>query len=266
MKKYWSIFKTSWQDSLVYRLNFVMWRVRTNLQFLAVYFLWLAIFNRQNQIFTYDKAALLTYILGTSVLRSFVLSSRSITAGVEIANGDLNNYLLKPLSYLKNWLARDLADKALNMLFMTFELALILYLLKPPILPPAGLVNAVLFLVSALIAMLMYFLFSFLISSFTFWYTEHEGWPLRFIVFMIIEFLAGSLFPLDIFPPAAFNFFRLLPTAYFLFYPLQLYLGRLAVSQLMPVFSLMLIWLIILYLLAKLVWQKGLKIYGAYGR
>ena len=131
MGKYLKIFQTSLINGFVYRLNFIMWRVRHVIQFLAVYFLWLAIYADNNQLFGYSRAAMLTYVIGTSVLRSFVLSSRSQTVGVEIASGDLNNYLVKPVSYLKNWLARDLSDKLLNLLFMTFELTLVILLLRP---------------------------------------------------------------------------------------------------------------------------------------
>ena len=208
MGKYLKIFQTSLINGFVYRLNFIMWRVRHVIQFLAVYFLWLAIYADNNQLFGYSRAAMLTYVIGTSVLRSFVLSSRSQTVGVEIASGDLNNYLVKPVSYLKNWLARDLSDKLLNLLFMTFELTLVILLLRPPLLPPASSPAAAIFIVAVILAMLLYFLFSFLVSSFAFWYPEHNSWPLRFFIFMILEFLAGGLFPLDIFPPVVYNFFR----------------------------------------------------------
>jgi ABC-2 type transport system permease protein len=266
MRKYLSVFAMSWSDGFVYRLNFLMWRLRTLLQFFTVYFLWLAIFSGETDLFAYSRAGMLTYIFGVSVLRSFVLSSRSVTVGVEIANGDLNNYLLKPISYLKNWLARDLADKAINLIFMVLELGLLILLLRPPLLAPASLTALGLMLVTAVAAMFLYFLFSFLVSSITFWYTEHQGWPIRFITFMILEFLAGSLFPLDIFPESVFNVFRALPTAYFLFYPMQFYLGRVSGSEVPGILFMLLFWLVALYFLAKLVWKKGLKVYGAYGR
>ena len=266
MKKYLAVFKTHWQSSFVYRLNFIMWRIRTVLQFFAVYFLWVAIFTNQTTVFGYTRSVMLTYIIGTAILRSFVFSSRSASVGAEIGSGDLNNYLTRPISYLKNWLARDLADKLLNILFLTVELTLIILIIKPPLIAPPNLSLIPIFFLTTVLAMMMYFLFSFLISSFTFWYPEHNGWPLRFFIFMIIEFLAGGVFPIDILPSTVFNLFRLLPPAYLVFYPIQIYLGRLDTSQIITTVIIMLIWLIILYQLSRLVWKKGLKIYGAYGR
>lgn len=266
MSKYFQVFKISWANGFVYRLNFIMWRVRSLFHLFTVYFLWIAIFGQRQQVFGYSQSVMLTYVLGTAVLRSFVLSSRSVTVGMEIANGNLSNYLIKPINYFANWLSRDLADKLLNIFFVTIEISLFILLFKPSVIPPASLAHLVLFLLATIIAMLMYFFFSFLVSSFTFWYPEHNGWPLRFIIFMVLEFLAGSLFPLDIFPQSVFNIFRLFPPAYFLFYPMQIYLGRLPTDQLGSVFLIMGFWLLILYKITQLVWKKGLKIYGAYGR
>jgi ABC-2 type transport system permease protein len=266
MGKYFQIFKINWQSSFVYRLNFIMWRVRTMIWFLASYFFWVAIFSQHEQVFTYDRSVMLTYILGAALLRSFVLASRSITVGTEIATGDLNNYLVKPLSYLKNWLSRDLSDKVLNLLFFTFELLLIIIIIKPPLILPQSLLHLFAFLLSAVLAMMMYFFFSFIVSSFTFWYPEHNGWPLRFIVFMLLGFFAGESFPLDIFPQLAQKIFSLLPFSYFIFYPLQIYLGRLSNQQIILVYLSQSVWLILLFLLTRFIFKKGLKIYGAYGR
>ncbi len=265
-RKYCSIFEISWSNSFVYRLNFVMWRVRSVLQLLTIYFLWLAIFKKGGTVFGYDRQLIITYILGTSILRSFVLGSRSIDVATEIANGNLNNYLVKPINYFGNWLTRDLADKALNLIFVIGEVILFIWLLKPTLALQSNPSHVFAFIIASILAMLIHFFLSFLISSVTFWYVEESGWPLRFLSSVIIEFLSGGLFPLDILPQAAFSVFRLLPPAYFLFYPMQIYLGRLTPQALIQVLGMMLFWVVILYKIAQFVWNQGLKVYGAYGR
>jgi ABC-2 type transport system permease protein len=266
LSKYIQIVKTSWANGFVYRFNFIMWRVRSVIQLLVVYFLWLAIFKEGGTIASYDKQTMLTYILGTAVLRSFVLGSRSIDIGQEIASGDLSNYLIKPLNYFANWLSRDFADKALNLIFVVVELTILVFILKPTLVLQSQFFYISSFFIAAVLAMLIYFFLSFLISSITFWYPEHDGWPARFLASVIIEFLSGGLFPLDIFPQAAFKVLRLLPPAYFLFYPLQVYLGRLSVQEVFLTIAVMVIWLGLLIKTAQLVWHKGLKTYAAYGR
>ncbi|MDZ7587301.1 MAG: hypothetical protein U0946_06090, partial [Patescibacteria group bacterium] len=75
MKKYWQIFRLSWQDALTYRLNFVMWRVRSIIGFLASYLFWLAIVNSNQNIAGYNSSLLLTYIFLSGFLRNLVISN-----------------------------------------------------------------------------------------------------------------------------------------------------------------------------------------------
>ena len=264
--KYFSIATISWQNGFVYRLNFIMWRVRNVIQLLTIYFLWLAISSGQDQIFSYTQSTILTYVLGSSLIRSVVLSSRSIDAQGEIASGDLNNHLVKPFNYLLNWVARDFSDKLLNILFATAELTILYFILQPPIFIQTNFAHLTLFIVSVILAATLYFIFSFIISMSTFWYYEGGGWAQRFLSFVLIESLAGALFPLDILPPLFAKLVLLLPTAYFIYYPMQIYLGRTDPTQTFAGFAILIFWIILLYKISQSLWHKGLKIYGAFGR
>jgi len=266
LRKYVSIAATSWQNGFVYRLNFIMWRVRNFIQLLTIYFLWSSVTSNQDQIFSYSQSAILTYILGSSIIRAFVMSSRSIDAQGEIASGDLNNYLVKPLNYFLNWVSRDIADKSLNVIFSVAEISIVILWLRPPFVFQTNPSTLLLFVVSILLATILYFMFSFIVSMTTFWYYENNGWAQRFLTFVLIESLAGSLFPLDILPQQIAKIFQLLPTAYFIYYPMQIYLGRLDPTQTITGFSITLFWIITLFFIGQTLWRRGLKIYGAFGR
>lgn len=266
MNKYLAIATTSWQNGFVYRLNFVMWRVRNFIQLLTLYFLWITVAGGSDQVFSYTRATILTYILGSSIIRAVVLSSRSIDAQGEIASGDLNNQLIKPLNYFFYWVARDVSDKTLNILFSIVEVSLLILILRPPVFIQPNPITIALFAISVLLAATLYFIFSFIISMTTFWYYQYNGWSQRFLSFVLIESLAGSLFPLDILPPLFAKLVLLLPTAYFIYYPMQIYLGRLSPTDILTGFGIVVFWIIVLYALGQFLWHKGLKVYGAYGR
>jgi len=266
IRKYWQIAKISWSNGLAYRLNLVMWRVRVVVQMLAGYFLWMAVFNRNQVAFGYNQAQMLTYVLGGALIRTLVLSQRSVDVQVEISSGDLNNYLVKPINYFRYWLARDGADKLLNAVFGVGELAVLVILLRPPILGPVGGQNLAGLLAMIVGAMMMYFYLSLLVSMTTFWYPEQNGWPQRFLIFMILEFLAGGLFPLDILPEPVLAVVKWLPTSYLVFIPMQVYLGRVSGQELAVSLLIMLAWVGILKQLAQMVFKRGLRIYEAYGR
>ncbi len=266
MKKHWQIFKISWQNTLVYRFNLIMFQVRILVSFLGIYWLWRAVFSQYLTIGSYDQSTILGYLLTAWFLRSLVFSNISFNACVEIANGDLNNYLLKPVGYLKNWLMRDWADKTLNLIFFAVELSLLLWAFHLSFPWPKSFIQGLAFFMAAMLAALLYFFFSFVVSAFAFWYPEHDGWPLRFLMLMLLEFMVGTAFPLDILPPALLQIFKVLPFFYFIFYPAQIYLGRLSGGEILSGGLIMLAWLTALIVLTKLIWRKGLTIYGAYGR
>lgn len=266
MKKYWQIFKVSWQNALVYRFNFVMWQVRSLLSFLTIYWFWLAVFTQYPQIGDYSRQEMLAYILVAAFLRHIVLWTDSFRACVEIANGDLNNYLLKPLNYIGSWLARDWSTRVLNLIFLTLNLVVMVMILKIPLIFPGSIWNWLGFIILVILGSFLYFFYSFIVSAFSFWYPEHDGWPLRFLMLMFLDFLSGVAFPLDIFPQSIMAIFKFLPTTYFIYYPTQVFLGRLSFSESITGFIIMLSWLGLFILLTKFVWKKGLKIYGAYGR
>lgn len=265
MRKYWPVFKNTWAEYFTYRLNFVMWRVRTMLQLLATYFLWLAIFQtRQGEIFGYTQNLILTYILGTAFLRSIVFASRTIDIGDEINRGNLTNFLLKPISYFKYWFTRDLADKILNISFAIFELTAIYFLLKPNIFFQQDLLAILLFLIATILALFLYFYINFLLGLLAFW--TPEVWAPRFLFFIFLEFFAGALFPLDILPKFLFETLKFSPFFYLQFFPLKIYLGQLNFGQVVQGFAICLAWIVIFYQALRVVWNRGLRVYSAEGR
>lgn len=262
--KYLSVFKVSWQEIFIWRTNFVLWRLRNVFQILILYFFWSTVFSNQDHLFGYTRTTILTYVLGSSLIRSMVLSSRSVDVAGEIHQGILTNYLLKPISYLSYWWTRDLADKILNIIFSICELALIVWLLKPPILLQTDPLTLVFFGLTVIIALHLYFYFSFILSFLAFW--VREVWAPRFLAIVSLEFLSGGVFPLDILPPAIFSGLQFLPFTYLVFFPLKVYLGQLSIFEIMSGIAMMTGWTIILFFATQYLWMRGLRVYSAEGR
>ncbi len=265
LKKYLQISKMSWQTNLTYRLNFVMWRVRTLVLRLGSYFFWFAVYRFNDQIGAYNESMMLTYVLVSSVLHSVVLASQSFHIAQDIATGRLNHRLIRPLNYLKSMLALDLGDKLSNLFFVFFELLFIFLVFRPPFFIQKDPFYLLAFIFVSFLALLIYFHLSLLVSLITFWYPEDYGWPARFLFMVINQFLSGGVMPLDILPLPIFHVLRLLPPAFFIFFPLQVYLGKIDPKQTYQGILLMLFWLGALKFISQLAWKKGLKNYTAVG-
>lgn len=237
------------------------------MQIFLIFFLWSSVFSDPTRIvFGYDQAKILTYVFGILILRAVVFSSRTVDVAGEIASGDLTNYLLKPINYFRYWFTRDLSSKALNLAFALVEGTILFLILRPPFFLQTD-PMILLFFVSALVmAVLIYFSLLFLTSMITFW-APSSGWPVQFLFIAIVtEFLSGAVFPLDVMPALFQKIVHFLPFQYLLFFPLQIYLGKLNSSTMLSGVIIALVWTLILIMAVNWVWKKGIKNYAAEGR
>ena len=164
-----------WNETLMYRLNFVVWRVRVVLSFLTLYFLWSAVLPQHTSLFHYSQSLMLTYIFGTALLGNLILSTRSGAVGDEIRSGDLSNFLVRPVNYFLLWFAKDAGDKAMNLLFSLVELTFIVAILRPPFFFQPHVFYLFFSLLAIISAVVIYFFLNVLIGICGFWVSEKIG-------------------------------------------------------------------------------------------
>lgn len=260
---YWQLFRVTLDQYFVYRLNFILWRLRVVLNLLLIYFLWSSLFLQSKQLFGYSQSTMLSYVLLISILSDIVFSSKIHEVGVEIMMGDIINKLLKPLSFFKYVITREIADKAINVACCILEIAVLFLLLQPKVAAPqhaGAMVIALLFLG---IGICMSFFLSFCVSMIAFW--SNEIWAPRFIYFMMVFMLAGNYFPLDILPDTLYNILLYTPFPYFIFMPVHIFLrGYTSMSFFHA--GIALLWTVIFYFLAMYLWKRGMKEFSFYGK
>jgi len=222
--------------------------------------------GQKEELFGYNKEKILTYVFGILVIRAIVLSARAVDAAGEISSGDLTNFLIKPLNYFKYWFTRDVASKFLNLGFSVLEIVLLYFLVKPPLYIQSDFLTIIGFLTSLFLAIVLFFVILFLVNCVSFWMPEN-AWAAQFLfIGIILEFLAGGIFPLDVFPKPLFSAVSYLPFYYLLFFPLQVYLGKIGYLLMIKGLFISLLWVLILSFLLSKVWKAGIKAYNAEGR
>lgn len=256
--------RNTWDEYLVYRLNFVLWRVRVIIRFLITYFLWSSIYTGDQQFFGYTREMMLTYVLMVYIVSNFVFATRTQDIGDLINDGRLTNYLLKPLSFFNSIAARDVSDKLLNFTFTLVEFLVLILILKPPLVLQSDVGTLTLVFLAFIGATAVYYCISMLLGFLGFW--TAEVWGARFIFFISLDFLAGNFFPIDILPPLVSRILLLTPFPYMFYFPVKLYLGGLNLQQIFTGFMILGVWTLVLVVAVKFIWQTGLKVYSAEGR
>jgi len=265
MPKYLQVIKNTFQDYLVYRLNFILWRFRSFVLFLTLVFFWQAVFGQKESLLGYSREGMLTYVVGITFLRQVVLGSRTADFGGTIRSGDLTNLLLRPISVAKFWFSKDLVDKFLNIIFTTLEIGVVVYLLKIPIYLPQQLITYLWFGIICVIAMFLYFYFSFLFGTIAFW--TDQIWAPRWLFMVIfLEFLSGGFFPLDVLPPIFVKVLSFTPFPYMIYFPMKIWLEQVVMLEILRVLTVTIFWTLLTYLAFDRVWKKGIRSYEAYGR
>lgn len=263
MKKYWVLLLLNWQNGLVYRTSVMLWRFRQLLSTIMALSIWSVVFGGQQQAFGYSGSEMTTYILLTAFLQSIVLATTLYGLAETIYSGNLSNVLLKPINLFAYFGLQDIADKGKNLLALLIETASILYFFKPELVTPSFLLVCV-FIVWTLAAIVLNYLIALLFGAIGFW--SPDTWGPRFLFFMLLEFTAGKLFPLDILPRAAQNIIFLTPFPYFSFVQTQLFLQKLSSAQILHHTLVLTFWILCLWVIATITWKKGLRDYAAAGR
>lgn len=260
MRPYIQIVKTTIKEYSAYRFNFVLWRLRMFLNLLFSFFLWSAVFDKKNIFASYDKTTMLSYILYSTLISTFVLGSRTAEIASQINDGNIMNILLKPISLFKMYFSRDFADKCMNIAFALFELSIVVVFFKAPLLVPQ---NIGLFLMFFLNAVLMSFFINMLLSFVAFW--TPETWAPRFVFMVVVFFLSGSYFPLDLLPKPVYYLFLVTPFPYLFYLPTKLLISPLQQFYIYS-YCISCVWVGVLYLLARFVWITGSKRFSFWGK
>lgn len=266
MLKYLYIFKLTWMERMVYRVNFFMEVLSGILSSLIVIFLWMAVYRyaRQEVIGGYSLPEMVTYLLGAGLINSFILTTaENPETSQNIQDGSLSGYLIKPLSPYGIWFARDFGTKSFFFLLgLTGYLIVGIFFIEF-LIPFSNGTYLLLFLISLVLAALLQFLFFEALSLLSFWIENTYG--LRFTMRVIMEVVGGAIIPLSFFPEILQKIFYFLPFSFLIYFPMKLYLGKIPLDQIASLFIQEGLWIMGLALLNFVIWKKGIRQYVSMG-
>jgi len=261
MGQYIQVFAVTLKEYFAYRLNFVLWRLRVVLSTLVTLFLWLGVFDSRLSFGSYSKEQMVSYLLFSSLVTAFISSSRVSNLAYEIQSGGIMNLLLKPFSIFGYYAATDAADKLINSFFGVIEFTLIVFFFKIHLVIPQQIGWVLLFLISAVC---ISFSINLMLSFVGFW--TPEVWAPRFLFMMLVTFVSGAYFPLDLLPPLAYRILLFTPFPYLYFLPTKILINGIQPAYFVQQLICSIGWAIGLFYLARFMWKKGIKDFSFWGR
>lgn len=263
MRKYLVAYSISLQETLQRRSTLLMDRLGGFAVVLSLYSFWNALLGDKPSFLGYTRSEMLAYVLVINVLRALVFTGRGWQLVGDISNGKISSYLVRPIRYHGYALSLDLAQKSVHVVSAFFEVALLAAFIRGGLFLPAHLSTWIMFLVSALLASLIFFFMEFIVASLAFW-TSESGGPL-FCFELFLQFAAGAFFPLDVLPEFLRRLLSATPFPYLVFFPARIFLEKVSTAEAARVLAIETAWLGVFLAGALAIWRAGVNSYAAEG-
>ena len=267
MKKYLHVINIGIQNNLTYRVNYLARTVFGLIPLLAVLYLWRTVYTGKGadgRVGTYTLAGMTSYYLLVTIVDALTaVSEDDWQIAADIKDGNISQFLLKPIDYLWYRLCLFLSGRVTYLAVAVIPLTLfILYLHRYFVLPPDWTAFGC-FLLSTVLTALLQFFTSYAMAMLAFWVLEVSTFI--FILFAFEYLASGHLFPLDILPHGLEQALYFTPFPYQLYFPVSIYMGKTAGADLVHGLLVQLLWVIAAYGLARFAWRRGIRKYSAVG-
>ncbi len=262
-KKYWTLAKLSFQQQLIYRGNILMYRFGEFANTIISFLVLIVLYGSQESVKGYTLAEMITYITGVGVIGALSRAWISDQLERDVHRGRLSTYLLKPISYVRLQLVRDLARKQISSWISVFTYLLVILFVRQYFIINTDVLRLFVCFVSIACVVLLRFFLLFIVGLSSFWLVRIGGVQFSFDTFLRI--MSGSMIPLEFFPPALETLAHSLPFAYMQYFSMQIYLEKISTLEALKGIGVQVFWIVVLILLSKILWQKALKRYESVG-
>jgi ABC-2 type transport system permease protein len=265
VKKYWHVIGIGIQNNLTYRFNFLARAIFGLIPLIAILSVWRTIYQSSTgNIGAYSFGEMISYYLLVTVVDALTaVNEDDWQIAADIKDGNISQFLLKPIDYLVYRLCLFLSGRVTYLAITGIPLGLFIGYFHKYFILPADWATFGLFLLSVVLTALLQFFISYTMAMLAFWVLEVSTFI--FIVFAFEYIASGHMFPLDILPPALERALLFTPFPYQLYFPVSIYMGKIAGVNLLTGFLVQMGWVCAAYALARYAWRRGIRKYSAVG-
>jgi ABC-2 type transport system permease protein len=267
MRKYLHVLSIGVQNTLVYRANFLFRAAFGLIPLAGTLFVWRAIYAGKGPdalVGDYTLRQMISYYLLVTLVDAFTaVAEDDWQIAADIKDGNVSQFLLKPVDYLRYRLCLYVSGRAIYTTFALIPVVLFIVGHREYFVPPPDAGTAVLALGSTVLAGLLQFFIAYSVAMLAFWVLDVSTFIFTQFAFEYVA--SGHLFPLDILPAWLLQLVQLTPYPYLLYFPVGVALGRIQGPDLWRGLLLQGAWVVAGYVVARFLWRRGLRKYTAVG-
>lgn len=264
MKKFWAFFKIAQQELMEYRGDAIIWALSGVVSPVISLAIWLSI-SASNQNLIFSKQELIVYFLLVYLVQVLTSAWGAHFVIQDIRSGKFSKYLLKPFSILHDYGSNNISEKTFKLVITLISIIILWYLLlfNQPLNIEINFLKVILFIVSIIFAGTIAFITDIIIGLLAFW--VYNAYFIRDFYFIFRMFLTGSIIPIYFLPFWLFNLSIFLPFRYMVSFPVEVLMSKVTGFELLIGFVIQIVWLLVIYLLYRFVYEYGIKSNQSYG-
>ena len=265
MRTHFEAAKVSFNQSIQYRFGMLMSIFFSVFTVGVNYVIWSMVYSPGDMYGGYSFENSIVHAMLTGVMFSFMWDNWDETLSNYIYEGILFQILLRPMSYIYFGLWWKLGNRAFAFLIEIIPTLCVYLILFPShYMVPA---HPLAFVVSLVIAFLLYFCMNFLLGCTAFWLKKNTG--LRWANIVLRPLLIGTLLPLSFYPEVVQNVLVFLPFQYLFYVPSTAFIGNYGLGSLgFTLWESLLFgagYVIVGFLVTVWVWTKGVEKFEGVG-
>jgi len=264
IEKYFFVIRMTWIQALEYKANTIAGTFAIFSGLAIEFLIWKQVFQAQgiNEIRGFTFNGLMVYIFLCMIVgqlkSSWVTSIEMIDS---IRTGDMNKYLIRPISFFTYHFMMFIGHNSL--FYIVYSTVLILF----PILLPGWVFptsfHILGFILALLISIYLSYTIYFCMVCFAFWFGEVRALVIAYNISNIV--LSGQIIPLRLFPDSVRNIINLTPLQFLVDFPVSIATANLPMNYWLPKMGMALSWCIVMTLAGRVIYRSGIRVYGGYG-
>lgn len=260
MEVYKKVFELKFKKYLQYRSSFLLNFLFSSLPLIGYIIIWIYIYKYSSVVGGFDRTQMIIYYLFSCILNVCITPDFQWDMNIDIREGGLIKFLFLPISYFKYRVSSFFAGVLLKLIInVPFILIIFVFYVTKRSDNSITFISIILFLFFMICSSIISFLLYYLLILMSFFIVEISA--VSYTLEIIIQFFAGSLIPLSIFPEKLQTALFFTPFPYIIYFPLNLILEKTDYLNCLKALLIISIWILILAYCITLVWKKGLVRY-----
>lgn len=213
----------------------------------------------------WNFSAITTYYLFFIIAGALLMAHiEDDVARIDIQEGSLVSYILKPFSYYWTKFFAELPWRVFQGFFGLITLFICIIFFKVHISIATSMFFIIATILSSFLAYILSFSFKMCLGLIALWTTDISG---MYQFFDMLAFIfAGYIVPIYLFPHNLQVISYILPFAYMIYFPIAVLQGQLSTQQVLLFLGIQFGWVIIFYAIYTYLWKKGLHQFTGVGQ